>query len=51
VQKRHRPEPFFVTPARSFAFRERLMLESPPPYDDADGLTRVRVYAAGSVSD
>jgi len=26
------PEPFFVIPARSFALRLRLILESPPPF-------------------
>ena len=26
------PEPFFVIPAKSFALRLRLMLESPPPF-------------------
>lgn len=26
------PEPFFVMPAKSFALRLRLMLESPPPF-------------------
>jgi hypothetical protein len=32
VQHIHSPEPYFVLPARGFALRLRLMLESPPPF-------------------
>jgi hypothetical protein len=32
VAKTYSPEPYFVLPAKGFALRLRLMLESPPPF-------------------
>jgi hypothetical protein len=32
VKNIHSPEPFFPFPARGFALRLRLMIESPPPF-------------------